>query len=102
MAKVDELREKYSKVTKATFDKLVKGDTTPTKKYLEYMLKVWTFKMEGRQTISSANILISEVKRFDELLPYNQHIKDIYDRKLLIFDIKYFNSIIINLIMSIL
>jgi hypothetical protein len=86
MAKVDELREKYSKVTKATFDKLVKGDTTPTKKYLEYMLKMWTLKMEGRETISSANILISEVKRFDELLPYNQHIKDIYDRKLLIFD----------------
>jgi hypothetical protein len=86
MAKVDELREKYPQITKATFTKIVNGDKTQTKKYTEYMLKVWVFKMEGRQTISSVDALIKEVKRFDELLPYNQHTKDIYDRQLLVFD----------------
>jgi hypothetical protein len=86
MAKVDELREKYPQITKATFTKIVNGDKTQTKKYMEYMLKVWVFKMEGRQTISSVDVLIKEVKRFDELLPYNQHTKDIYDRQLLVFD----------------
>lgn len=86
MAKVDELREKYPQITKATFTKILNGDRTQTKKYMEYMLKVWAFKMEGRQTIPSVDALIKEVKRFDELLPYNQHTKDIYDRQLLIFD----------------
>ena len=39
MAKIDELRKKYPKVNKSTGDKFFEGDKTPTKKYLEFMLK---------------------------------------------------------------
>jgi len=42
MSKVEELRLKYPKVTKPTFNKFVDADFTPTKKYLEFMLKTWT------------------------------------------------------------
>lgn len=78
MSKVDELKNKYPRVSAATFVKLVNGDHTTTKKYLEYMLKTWTFKLEGTQSIQSAEALVKEVKLFDELLPYNQVSKDIY------------------------
>jgi hypothetical protein len=81
MAKVDELRVKYPRVTQATFDKFVKADTTQTKKYLEYMLKMWTNKLEGKVSIPTINILVGEVKIFDELLPYNNICKDIYDKR---------------------
>jgi hypothetical protein len=87
MAKVDELREKYPRVTKATFEKLVKADTTPTKKYLEYMLKMWTTKLEGKAYIPTSNILIDQVKLFDELLPYNNNSKDIYSREYSNFEV---------------
>ena len=87
MAKVDELRDKYPRVTKATFEKLVKADTTPTKKYLEYMLKMWTTKLEGKAYIPTSNILIDQVKLFDELLPYNNNSKDIYSREYSNFEV---------------
>lgn len=77
MSKVDELRVKYPRVSEATFTKLVGGDRTPTKKYLEYMLKQWTVKLERKQNITSAEALIIEVNLFDSLLPYNDK-KDIY------------------------
>lgn len=73
MSKVDKLREKYS-VTTQTFNKFVKVDETPTKKYLEYMLKMWTQK---NGSIPSSSILIEYVLKFDELLPYIP-LKDIY------------------------
>jgi hypothetical protein len=93
MAKADELREKYPKITNTTFTKILNGDKTQTKKYAEYMLKMWLLKTEGKQHISSVDALIKEVKRFDELLPYNQHTKDIYDRQFLVFDdLRKFNN----------
>lgn len=78
MSKVDELRVKYPRVSEVTFTKLVGGDKTPTKKYLEYMLKQWTLKLERKQNITSAESLILEVNLFDSLLPYNNEYKDIY------------------------
>jgi len=41
MSKVDELRQKYSQVTPASFKKFTEADKTPTKKYLDFMLKAW-------------------------------------------------------------
>ncbi len=35
MSKVDELRQKYSQVTPASFKKFTEADKTPTKKYLD-------------------------------------------------------------------
>jgi hypothetical protein len=78
MSKVEELRKKYDRVTKVTFEKFVKGDETQTKKYLEYMLKSWTLKIKGYHRIPSAETLINQVKLFDVLLPYNNKNKDIY------------------------
>lgn len=78
MAKVDQIREKFPRITEVTFNKFVNGDTTPTKKYLEYMCRMWLKKLEGLQPIKSAEYLISMVENFDELLPYNTVSKDIY------------------------
>lgn len=76
MSKVDELREKYPKITKVTFDRFVQGDETPTKKYLEYMLKTWTNRhLNGCIPVSAS--LVEIVKQFDSLLPYIEQ-KDIY------------------------
>lgn len=76
MSKVDELRVKYPKITKVTFDRFVQGDETPTKKYLEYMLKTWTNRGTNGCIPVSAS-LIETVKEFDSLLPYIE-VKDIY------------------------
>ena len=73
MSKVDELRAKYPSVNIRTFQRFVEGDNTPTKKYLEYLLKVWTTK----NVSIPATHLVKEVLKFDELLPYHQN-KDIY------------------------
>jgi hypothetical protein len=80
MSKVYELRQKYATIRDSVFDTLVKGDESKTKKYLEYMLKMWTCKRVGPSNIPSSTALIKEVKRFDELLPYNDGIKDIYHK----------------------
>jgi hypothetical protein len=93
MSKVEELREKYPRISVATFTKLVNGDSTPTKKYLEYMLKIWTSKIEGIQSLPSAEALIKEVKLFDELLPYNTISKDIYSVEYRLFNgLKNYNQ----------
>lgn len=79
MSKVDELRQKYPSVTKASFDKFVNADTTPTKKYLEFMLKTW----EDRKTSSTyrtGSIIIDAVNKYHALLPYIEN-KDIYSRE---------------------
>lgn len=78
MSKVEELRLKFPKIKEVTFNKLVAGDTTPTKKYLEYMLNEWTLKLAGHIYISSTDALIKEVRRFDILLPHNHKNRDIY------------------------
>ena len=78
MSKVEELRLKYPKVTKPTFNKFVEADVTPTKKYLEFMLKTWT----NRGTVmvyTTTKIIVDIVKKFDSLLPYIDN-KDIYHK----------------------
>ena len=78
MSKVEELRLKYPKVTKPTFNKFVDADFTPTKKYLEFMLKTWTNK-EKLMVYTTTKIIIDIVKKFDSLLPYIEN-KDIYHK----------------------
>jgi len=73
MSKVDVLREKYP-ITERTFNKLSLSDTTPTKKYLKYMVQMW---FENSKQIGNTSILIDEVQKFDRLLPYIP-LKDIY------------------------
>lgn len=77
MSKVDELRIKYPKITKVTFNKFVDADFTPTKKYLEFMLKTWD-KKDNTMIWVTASVIIGVVKRFDSLLPYIDN-KDIYN-----------------------
>jgi hypothetical protein len=76
MSKVNELREKYKSVRPSTFDVFVKGDTTSTKKYLEFFLKKWVEKQQNSYPITSKS-LIDTVNKFDDLLPYIEN-KDIY------------------------
>jgi hypothetical protein len=71
MSKVEQLRIKYPNINKTTFIRFVNGDTTPTKKYLDYMLRCWT------KGIKPIDKIIENVKLFDELLPYIP-LKDIY------------------------
>ena len=84
MSKVEELRIKYPKVTKATFNKLVDAEFTPTKKYLEFMLKTWDNR-EKMMSHVTANVIIGLVKQFDSLLPYINN-KDIYHKDYTNFD----------------
>ena len=71
MAKVDTLIEKYKgQISARTINALNDGDTTKTKKYLEYMCKMW---LEVRR----AHQVIKPVMEFDSLLPYIEN-KDIY------------------------
>jgi hypothetical protein len=74
MSKVDTLRETYvgngKPLKTRSFNVLNEGDTTPTKKYLEYMCSVYP-------QISNARRIVDEIKLFDSLLPYMKE-KDIY------------------------
>lgn len=79
MSKVDELRKKYGSVTTTTFNRFVEGDKTPTKKYLEYMLKSWVNRQENWCPSTSTG-LIKLVNEFDSLLPYIEN-KDIYSKE---------------------
>ena len=74
MNKILVLREKYPKITQTTFDHFVEADTTPTNKYLSYMLKLWANK-KGANFLS--NRLSETVMEFDSLLPFIEN-KDIY------------------------
>lgn len=77
MSKVDELRKKYPNVTEHIFKNLVLRDTTNTKKYLDYMLKIWSNKKESGYPSNSYVKLTDAVNEFDKLLPYIEN-KDIY------------------------
>lgn len=78
MSKVDDLKVKYPKINKTTFQKFVDADNTPTKKYLEYYLKVWSNRI-GVYRIITIDKLIKMVNQFHELLPYvSNDSKDIY------------------------
>lgn len=78
MSKVDDLKVKYPKINKTTFQKFVDADNTPTKKYLEYYLKVWSNR-GGLYGVITIDKLIKMVNSFNELLPYvRDDSKDIY------------------------
>lgn len=90
MSKVETLRKKYNTVSQSTFNKFSQGDTTPTKKYLEFMLRKWTSRRANPYFWSTAE-LIKHVFMFDELLPYIQE-KDIYNK--MYDDYAHFYSVI--------
>ena len=79
MSKSDDLRKTYPSIIKVTFDKFNEGDKTPTKKYLEYLLKMWEQRVKFESNIRSSSHLIETVSKFDVLLPYIE-IKDIYNK----------------------
>ena len=77
MSKITDLREKYSKVTESTFNRIVESDKTATKKYCDFLLKTWSNRSENGCP-STINGLVKLVDSFNELLPYIP-CKDIYD-----------------------
>jgi hypothetical protein len=79
MSKIDELKVKYWSLKIETFNRLVNGDKTPTRKYTEFLLKSWTHR-NSNGCVRTIDMLIDLVNRFDEVLPYIQD-KDIYDKK---------------------
>jgi hypothetical protein len=78
MSKVLEIRAKYPNITESTFNKMVEGDQTKTKKYLEYMCWVWNDKFTSGYPLKSSTKLIEFVNKFENFLPYIQE-KDIYN-----------------------
>jgi hypothetical protein len=78
MAKIDELKIKYPKVTTTVSNTFFNGDVTPTKKYLEYMFKYWANR--NRFDPYSSKDIVKMVNKFDMLLPYIQN-KDIYSKQ---------------------
>jgi hypothetical protein len=78
MSKVDELKLKYQNVLTRTFNKFVESDKTPTKKYLEFLLKSWSNRGIN-DCPQTTDALIELVLKFDELLPYIE-FKDIYSK----------------------
>ena len=79
MSKVDDLKKKYSQVSTASFTKFVEADTTPTKKYLDFMLKTWEDRKIGGPYRTTGTI-IKDVMKFNDLLPYIEN-KDIYSKE---------------------
>ena len=77
MSKVEELKLKYRRVTPPVFSFFEEADKTPTKKYLEYYLKIWDTRSSSLVTVTK-NKIVDNVKEFDELLPYIVQ-KDIYN-----------------------
>lgn len=78
MSKIDDLRVKYPTVQLQTFTKFVEADKTPTKKYVEFLLKTWS-RRDMNGCVRTTAQLISLVHKFDELLPYIEE-KDIYNK----------------------
>ena len=79
MSKVDDLKKKYPAVSSASFAKFIEADTTPTKKYLDFMLRTW----EDRKILGpyrTTGSIIKDVIKFNELIPYIQN-KDIYSKE---------------------
>ena len=78
MSKIDDLRVKYSSLKPDSFNRLVNGDETPTKKYAEFLLKTWSNRANNA-CVRTIDNLIDLVKKFDGLLPYIIE-KDIYHK----------------------
>ena len=77
MAKIDELRKKYPNVIKSVADRFFEGDKTPTKKYLEFMFKMWSTRSNRPTEAFSSAQYVKVINQFDQLLPYIEN-KDIY------------------------
>jgi hypothetical protein len=77
MAKIDELKKKYPKVIKSVADRFFEGDKTPTKKYLEFMFKMWATRTNRPTEAFSSAQYVKVINQFDQLLPYIEN-KDIY------------------------
>jgi hypothetical protein len=85
MSKVDKIKEKYkSIITNSIIEKFINGDTTPTKKYLDYMCVIWAnsrlYAIGNPSRPMNAQSLINSVLSFDRLLPYIVN-KDIYSKE---------------------
>ena len=79
MSKVDDLRNKYKSVSNSSFSKFEEADFTPTKKYLDFMLKTWEDrKTEGPYRTTGS--VIDAVHKFHNLIPYIEN-KDIYSKE---------------------
>jgi hypothetical protein len=79
MSKVDDLKKRYPAVSSASFTKFIEADTTPTKKYLDFMLRTW----EDRKILGpyrTTGSIIKDVIKFNELIPYIEN-KDIYSKE---------------------
>lgn len=81
MSKIDELRVKYSSLKLDTFNRLVNGDETPTKKYAEFLLKTWSNRTNNG-CVRTIDDLIKLVSQFNSFLPYIVE-KDIYHKSYL-------------------
>ena len=79
MSKVDVLRNKYKPVSNSSFSKFVEADSTPTKKYLDFMLKTWEDRKTGGPYRTTGSI-IDIVNKFHDLTPYIEN-KDIYSKE---------------------
>jgi len=79
MSKVDDLRNKYKSVSNSSFSKFEEADFTPTKKYLDFMLKTWEDrKTEGPYRTTGS--IIDSVNKFHNLIPWIEN-KDIYSKE---------------------
>lgn len=79
MSKVDDLRNKYKSVSNSSFSKFEEADLTPTKKYLDFMLKTWEDrKTEGPYRTTGS--VIDAVNKFHNLIPWVEN-KDIYSKE---------------------
>jgi hypothetical protein len=82
MAKKTEIISKWSdKIHRATLNNFIEADKTPTKKYLDYLCKIWYHSRSlSNGSVNkplTSNSLIKNVLLFDNLLAYIQN-KDIY------------------------
>lgn len=76
MSKVDTIKSKYLTIRDTTFDTLVNGDFTPTKKFLDRMCYYWTTKGNNKLLVKT---LIQTIKDFEDHLTYITN-KDIYSK----------------------
>jgi hypothetical protein len=92
MAKFDEMVSKYLNVSKTIANKFNSADTTPTRKYLEYLFKIW-HNRHAQPIKFTSERLIAWVTEFEI---YNHLIenKDIYSS--VYFDITHLIQVIQN------
>lgn len=80
MSKIEELRQKYPQISSASFKKFTEADKTPTKKYLDFMLKAWEDRKNPSVYYRTTGTIISAVNKFNDLLPFISN-KDIYSKE---------------------